>query len=198
MAQDPAAKVAKKSTVETPPAESTIPTLPTPAGSKMPTIEMPPIDPRPAENFFAEFEKEAKNLKWRYILFGILALILVGVVFLLKPLIESVIHPQPSLEQTYSPVSEEPKSMSLEINNPDDELLVFDKTLVVSGQTTPSSTIIIDNGKSDWTVQANNQGNFSQVIDLNAGINEVNIFAFDPQGNNKADSRTIYYSEQQI
>ncbi len=157
-----------------------------------------PVDPTPAkQNFFAGFQDKSTHKKYGYILFAIFASILLGMIFLLKPHLESLIKPANKFEN-YIPVSQEPKSMHLEISNPDDELLSFDKTINISGKTSPKSSVVISNGDNNWGVDASDQGGFSKVIDLKPGINTVSIYGFDPQGNNKVETRTIYYSEEKI
>lgn len=148
-------------------------------------------------SFFDDFQKPSGNKIYRYVLFLILAFLVVGVGFLLKPQLESLIFPQTNLDN-YTPVSQIPTSMHLDINNPEDELLTFDKTINISGKTSPKSSVVISNGDLNWAVDADEEGEFSKVVDLKPGINPLIIYAFDPQGNNKTESRTIYYSEEKI
>lgn len=100
--------------------------------------------------------------------------------------------------QNYRPVTREPVSFNLEITNPDDEILVFDKSLIVSGRTSSKATIIISNLDQNMGLQADSNGEFSKVVDLTNGENEIEIAAFDENGNTKSFSRTIFYSEEKI
>lgn len=95
------------------------------------------------------------------------------------------------------PVTIEPISFNLTINNPDDGLLVFDNTTLVSGKTAPKTTVVISTD-TDTVVQAGDKGEFSKIIDLNPGPNKIIISTFDSQGNNKSETRTIYYSEEKL
>ena len=98
----------------------------------------------------------------------------------------------------YLPVTTKPVSFNLDITNPDDELLVFDKSLVISGKTSPRASIIISFADQNSGLQADGNGEFSKVVVLNKGANEILIAAFDSSGNTKTVSRTIYYSEEKL
>lgn len=148
-------------------------------------------------NFFDDFQNSPGDKKSRFALFFIFALLIVGLFYLAKPTIESYLYPKPSVKD-YIPVSQEPTSMHLEIKNPSDEILTFDKTINISGKTSPKSSVVISNGSLNWGLDANEGGEFSKVIDLKPGINEIIIYAFDSQGNNKTESRLVYMSEEKI
>ncbi|MBI2595151.1 hypothetical protein HYW46_00250 [Candidatus Daviesbacteria bacterium] len=96
------------------------------------------------------------------------------------------------------PVTTLPVSFNLEINNPDDDIVIFENTISVSGKTAPNSTVIISVNDNGTGLQANNKGEFSKVIDLTGGLNTLTITAFDPSGNSKTEVRTIYYSEEKL
>ncbi len=100
--------------------------------------------------------------------------------------------------KSYLPVTNKPISLNLDITNPDDELLVFDKSQVISGKTAPKATVIISIANINQGMQADTNGEFSKVIVLNKGLNEITIGVFDNSGNSKTVSRTIYYSEDKL
>ena len=103
-----------------------------------------------------------------------------------------------TLIKQYLPVTTKPISFNLDITNPDDELLVFDKSQVISGKTGPRTNVIISLSEQNIGLQANGNGEFSKVIVLSKGLNEITIAAFDSEGNSKTVSRTIYYSEEKL
>ncbi len=102
--------------------------------------------------------------------------------------------------KTYIPVTKPPTSFSLNINNPEDELLSSDKTLTISGSTAPKATIILVNSgltnKTTTGFQANTKGEFTKIINLFDGVNILTISAFDIKGNIKTETRTIYYEKE--
>lgn len=98
----------------------------------------------------------------------------------------------------YIPVTSKPLSFNLEINNPEDDLLVFDNSLLISGTSAPHAAIVITTQDGDWGIEANSKGEFQQVIELSMGLNEINIKSFDEKGNEKFEERSIYYSKEEL
>lgn len=98
----------------------------------------------------------------------------------------------------YRAVTTKPTSLMLELTNPDDELWLFEKSHVVSGRTNPKATVIISNQNQNFGLQADSSGEFSKVVDLSKGLNEIEVAVFDELGNTKTDLRTIYYSEEKL
>ena len=107
----------------------------------------------------------------------------------------------PRLEKkdtTYSPVTKEPVSFNLEINNPEDDLLMYDKSVVVSGSTAPETTILITNDTKSYGTEADDKGSFSRVIELQPGLNVLIINAFSDTGETKTITKTVYYSQEKL
>lgn len=102
--------------------------------------------------------------------------------------------------EKYIPVTKKPSSLSLNLTNPDEELLVFNKSLIVSGSTSENTTVIIANVTTKQTigVETNQKGDFSKVVYLDKGLNELIVAAFDLQGNFKTEERTIFYAEEKL
>lgn len=100
--------------------------------------------------------------------------------------------------QMRGPLTQTPKSLNLEISNPDDSLVVFNKNLVVSGRTSPNTSVIISNNGSDLALESNKKGDFSKIINLDSGVNQISVTSIDLTGNSKALERTIYYSEEKL
>lgn len=104
---------------------------------------------------------------------------------------------------SYIPVTKPPLSFNLNITYPDDELLVFKKDLTFSGNTTvANSTIFLtiswDEQENYLGFETDSSGNFSKIITLAPGINQITINAFDKSGSLKSATRTIYYSEETL
>lgn len=96
------------------------------------------------------------------------------------------------------PITSKPISFDLEINNPDDEIVSFDKTILVSGKTASQAVVLISTPSRDTEVDANLLGDFSKEITLDPGLNILYISSFDVQGNSKQIKRTVYYSEEKL
>ena len=102
--------------------------------------------------------------------------------------------------KNYYPVTRKPLSLSLSINSPDNNSLVFDKSLLISGSSEPFATIIINNLKTEesFGTEADSKGEFSQIIGLDLGPNEIYITTFDSSGNSKTEERDIYYADEKL
>ena len=97
-----------------------------------------------------------------------------------------------------APVTKAPVSFDLEVSGPEDEILVFDKSVLVSGTTSPNAQVIVTNGSNSKEVDADSQGEFSQLTALTPGLNYIFVSAFDDQGSTKQLERTVYYSEEKL
>lgn len=106
-------------------------------------------------------------------------------------------NPRPNWME-HLPVTLSPLSFSLEVNSPDDNNLVFDKSIFISGKASPGSIVILSTDNSDTTLDVSNTGEFSRSFDLNPGLNHLTISSFDYQGHGKRVARQVYYSEDKI
>lgn len=93
----------------------------------------------------------------------------------------------------YNPVTKEPVSLFLEITSPEDDILVNDPNLVISGETSPNTAIIISGSNVDTALQSGKNGDFSKVFSLSPGPNIIEINAFDDEGNFKSVTKSVYY-----
>lgn len=102
----------------------------------------------------------------------------------------------------YIPVTSKPTTFNLEIKNPEDELLTFSKSVVVSGKTSAKSTVIISVEGTNTTTfdgfEVNSSGDFQKTVGLSPGLQTIEISSFDPSGSYKTVTRTVYYSEEQL
>lgn len=103
-----------------------------------------------------------------------------------------------TLPQAYNPVTKEPTSFILEISSPDDDMLVNDASIVISGTTGPDTAVIITSAQNSSGLQSGRDGQFSKVFPLSEGPNIVTITAFDHEGNTKSITKSIYYSKEKI
>lgn len=96
------------------------------------------------------------------------------------------------------PVTSAPKSLRLDLDQPDDDLLTFSKTIIVSGQTGPNMDILISSQFRDLIVKSSTEGKFSTIFDLEEGVNEISVVVFDATGDTRTAESTVYYSEEKI
>lgn len=101
----------------------------------------------------------------------------------------------------YLPVTQRPTTLNLEIKNPEDELLTFNKSLVLSGSASPKSTIVvaIDGSATNYDgVEADINGNFQKTVQLSPGLNVIEVMSFDLDGSSKSATRSVYYSTETL
>lgn len=99
---------------------------------------------------------------------------------------------------TSKPVTKEPVSLSLNLSSPEPNKLVFDEDLLLAGNTTANSYLMLSNNQEIQTIQVNTDGSFSKLLKLEPGLNLITLASFDKQGNTKLESRTVYYSTEKI
>ncbi len=101
----------------------------------------------------------------------------------------------------YLPVTLKHASSGLEISSPDDELLTFSNSLLITGTTSPKSSVIIAiAGSSDYfnAIESDTNGVFQQTVTLAPGLNRIEISSFDSGDNPKTIVRTVYFSEEKL
>jgi hypothetical protein len=104
---------------------------------------------------------------------------------------------QPAFMQ-YNPVTREPVSLFLEVSAPEDEILVYEDNLLVSGKTGPDFAVLVSGKDTDAGFQSGKDGGFSKVVNLSEGANLIEITAFDLEGNSKTVTRSVYYTKEKL
>ena len=87
-------------------------------------------------------------------------------------------------------------SIYLNVGSPVDESVTDNKTVTVSGQTTPNATIVIMTNSDQEVVQPSGQGDFSTTIIAANGENLIRITAFGADGQSTSIQRTVTYSTE--
>ncbi len=165
-------------------------------------VEEPKDEPKVKSDFKDVAPKKksfwAKELSLGGFLFSQMMILIIGLAFLGG--LFFILNPDfmASKSVYHSPVTNEPLSLYLDISNPEDELLIFDSSVVVSGKTSPNASVIISSKENDSGVSANVFGEWSKVFSLSPGLNILTISAFDEQGNSKTEKRTVYYSQEKL
>lgn len=115
-----------------------------------------------------------------------------GLYFLLNPQI-----PKENLI-TSLPVTKEPVSLTLVVNSPNDNSLVFSEDILISGKASENNIVIITSDNNDLILNPKKDGTFSLTYKLSPGTNNLLISSFDENGNNKQEQRMVYYSKEKI
>ena len=115
----------------------------------------------------------------------------------LKNLPQAGVSPTPS-PTAVSPTPIPPVANALTISSPDDEALINDNSVTISGQTTANSTVLIVWEQDEQVVATDTSGNFSLKVDLVAGYNVITVYAYDTAGNESSKSLTVTYTTAKI
>lgn len=99
---------------------------------------------------------------------------------------------------TNGPVTTLPKTLRLNLDQPDDNSLTFQSSIIISGQTAPSANVLISTAADDAVIKSNSDGSFSTVLNLDEGINHLTTVVFDSTGDLRSAERTIYFSKEKI
>lgn len=99
---------------------------------------------------------------------------------------------------SYTPVTKEPVSLFLEVSNPEDDTLVYDDNIIISGKTSPDLAVIITTNNTQAGLQSGKDGEFSKVLSLSPGVNLIEVTAFDAEGNTKSVTKSVFYSENKL
>lgn len=96
------------------------------------------------------------------------------------------------------PVTASPKTLRLDLDRPEDDSLVFQNSVIISGQTTPFREILIFTENSDLVITSKKDGSFSTILNLDEGVNRITASVFDTGGDTKIQERTVYYSKEKL
>lgn len=99
------------------------------------------------------------------------------------PIIQATITPEPSL---------------LTIDSPENETITQTSQVTIKGQTIPQSTVIIAAPLKIYTVTADQSGAFTAEIDLETGVNIVQINSTNPDNTQTEKELIITYSTAKI
>lgn len=99
-------------------------------------------------------------------------------------------------------VNENPQNseekMSLSIISPQDNSLLDQEEIEITGKTSPLANVVILFEEGETIIQANEQGDFKETIELSGGANEITVTAVDQNGNEASKILNLVYSTAQI
>lgn len=96
------------------------------------------------------------------------------------------------------PVTTTPLLLTLEIINPDDNLLIFDSPYLITGKASPKAVVLISSKTEDEVVSVKTDGSFSISFPLVEGPNRIIITAFNQKGDERSVERLVYFSKEKI
>ena len=112
-----------------------------------------------------------------------------------------ILNQDQSPKGTYSssggPVTSQPNTLTLELQQPDDDLLTYQPSIIVSGSTSQNLEVLIG-GNQDLVIKSKTDGSFSTVFNLVEGINLITVAVFDSTGDQRSSVRSVYYSKEKL
>lgn len=96
------------------------------------------------------------------------------------------------------PVTTAPRSLRLDLDQPDQDSLSYSETIIVSGKTGPGNAVLISTDTSELVITSKPDGSFSTVLNLDEGVNRITAAVFDETGDERSTERTVYYSKEKI
>ena len=98
----------------------------------------------------------------------------------------------------YGPVTSKPKSFTLDLDQPADETLSFQVSILLSGRTSPNMEILISTDTDDQVIKSRPDGSFSITLNLDEGVNNIKVVAFDSTGDSRLAEHTVYFSKEKL
>lgn len=124
---------------------------------------------------------------------------MLGLIFLLGLYyILNIQYQKPTKPFLNGPVTSIPKTLKLDVDQPADDSLTFQNSIVVSGQTSPLKEVLIFSETQNLVIKSASNGSFSTVFNLQEGINNITVAVFDTDGDEKSIERTVYFSKEKI
>lgn len=96
------------------------------------------------------------------------------------------------------PVTSPLKSLILNLDQPDDDTLTFQSSILISGKTAPFSDVLISTDSDDLVIKSKPDGSFSTVLNLDEGLNNISAVVFDSGGDSRSVRRNVYYSKEKL
>lgn len=106
--------------------------------------------------------------------------------------------PSPTITNTLTSDIDKTTNDKLTIVSPENNLLVFNENLNITGNTTSNSQIIINTTTENFTGKSDQKGYFDVPIKLQGGLNIIKISAIDIDGNQLDTELNITYSTAKI
>lgn len=94
--------------------------------------------------------------------------------------------------------TQKPKTILIDLDQPDEDSLVYDPSILISGKTTPNTDILIMSDGEDLIVRSKADGNFSVSLDLSEGVNKISAVVFETSGEARLSERLVFYSKEKL
>lgn len=102
------------------------------------------------------------------------------------------------LEVSPTPSDDTPVDTNLVIHNPEDEIIVAQPQLTVTGTTTAGNYVVIFINDQPFITQADEVGSFSIEAQLELGSNVIQVRAIDENGHETVKERVVIYTTKPL
>lgn len=105
------------------------------------------------------------------------------------------------LEPSESTGSSEPIPLGsnvLEIKEPQDGTISQDAQVNLTGKTQKGRLMIIETENEQFSLAAEEDGTFTQKIELHEGGNSITVSSYDEKGNLDTKTITVFYTEEKL
>ena len=143
--------------------------------------------------------KLTKKLSTKHFIFSNFLILIIGLIFLFTLYyILNIQYKTSSNPFSNGPVTSKPKSFILDLNQPADETLSFQSSILVSGKTGPHMEVLISTDSDDQVLEAKSDGTFSLTLNLDEGVNNIKVVVFDSTGDTREVERVVYFSKEKL
>ncbi len=143
--------------------------------------------------------KLSKKLSGKHFILSHFFILIIGLIFLAGLYFILNIQYQKSNNPFLNgPVTTSLRSLILNLDQPDDDSLSYQGSIIVSGKTGPGMDVLISQDSNDLVIKSKPDGNFSTIINLDTGVNHISVVVFDSTGDFRSFDRTVYYSKEKI
>lgn len=140
-----------------------------------------------------------KKLSGKYFLFFHILILIFGLTFLGGLYyVLNIQYQQPKSLFSNGPVTSPPKTLRLDLDQPEQDSLSYSSSIIVSGKTGPKKEVLISTDYDDLVVESKQDGSFSTILNLDEGVNNITAVVFDATGDYRSSERTVYYSKEKL
>lgn len=127
---------------------------------------------------------------------AIIGLLVAGVAFYIYQSSKTIHVPNPTTSPSVKNPAEKIQNVILNLTSPQDESVINNKVVQVSGNTKPDATIIVLTELDQKVVTPSSEGDFSTTVNIDSGENIIEITAIAPNGEEKTIKRTVTFSTE--
>lgn len=143
--------------------------------------------------------KLKKKLSTKQFILSHILILIVGLTFLFGLFyILNIQYQKPTNPLLYGPVTTPPKTFRLDLDEPEENLLTFQNSILISGKTAPQKEVLIFTDSTDFVIGSKKDGTFSATVDLDEGENKITTVVFDSDGDSRTAERSVYYSKEKL